>query len=163
TLYPNDNFTVWSYLKNGQPALCITSSDLSQPSGLSLRLMNFSLDIPYITFTYNGQVMTVNGYYPDPNDSLSGAGASENLAIGVPATHLAYIGGNQFGSFPLQVNKSDAGPPPFVPGTPLISVKQLQYADFPANSVYTVALVGQVDTMYTKTAIDTLLIVKHFK
>ncbi|MBN9382702.1 MAG: DUF4397 domain-containing protein [Chitinophagaceae bacterium] len=164
---PNDNFTVWSYVKNGQPALSITASDLSTPNGLTVRFMNFSLNVPYITFTYNGQVLPVSNpsnqatYYPDINDTTSAAGASQNLAIGVPATHLPYSG---IGQFPLQVNKSDAGPPPFVPGIPLISVRPLQAGDFTAQSVYTVALTGFVDTTLGENpAIDTLLIVKHFK
>lgn len=167
TINPNDNFTVWSYMKNGKPALSITASDLSQPNGLVLRFMNFSLNVPYITITSNGQVLPVsNGnvtYYPDPTDSTSGAGATENLAIGVPATHLPYTYLGQ-SYFPLQVNKSDAGPPPFVPGIPLISVKQLQLSSFDPLSVYTVALTGNIDTTYTGSSpVDTLLIVKHFK
>lgn len=170
TIYPNDNWTVWAYKKNGEPALSLTASDLSSPNGLTLRLMNFSVDIPYITFTSNGQVLPVAGsnntnYYPDINDSTSGADASENLAIGVPATHLPYVTGLNSFSMPLQVNKSDAGPPAFVPGIPLISVRPLQYADLPVQSVYTVALTGLVDTTFGagSAATDTLLIVKHFK
>jgi hypothetical protein len=169
TINPNDNWTVWSYMKNGKPALSVTASDLSNPNGLSMRLMNFSLDVPYITYTYNGQVLPVlynsDGqyftYYPDINDTTSGAGASENLAIGVPAMHLPYV----TPTLPLQVNKSDAGPPPFVPGVPLISVRQLQSSDITLQGVYTVALTGFVDTTLGvgMTATDTLLIVKHFK
>ena len=183
TINPNDNLTIWSYVKNGKPLLSITASDLSAPNGLTMRFMNFSTDVPYITYTYNGQVLPVsdpvtqNTWYPDINDTTSGAGASENLAIGVPATHLPYIG---LRSFPLQVNRSDAGPPPFVPGIPLFSVRPLQQADFAVNNalyapgnpaftngelgVYTVALTGYVDTTLREgAAIDTLLIVKHFK
>ncbi|HEV2483558.1 MAG TPA: DUF4397 domain-containing protein [Puia sp.] len=186
---PDDNFTIWAYVKDGQPALAISYNDLTNPNaGQKLRFMNCSVDIPYITVTQNGQLLQVynpssKGYYtPDINDTTSAADATENLAQGVPATHEPFtliITGQSGPEYPLSINQSDAGPPPFVPGVTLPSVKQLLLSDFifkpslyqPGSliyargepGVYTVALTGSVKSAESGAPQpDTLLIVKHF-
>jgi hypothetical protein len=190
TLNPDDNFTVWAYVKGGQPALAVSFNDLTNPNaGQKIRFMNCSVNLPYITFTHNGQLLPVynpssgNYFYPDINDTASAADATQNLAQGVPANHQPYTlipylnrGGP---TYPMVVNQSDAGPPPFVPGVTLPSVKPLSGSDFVFNpslyqpgspfltvgepGVYTVALTGAVDTTVSgHPHPDTLLIVKHF-
>lgn len=186
TLNPDDNFTIWAYVKNGQPNLTISFNDLTNPNaGQKLRFMNCSVNVPYITFTHGGQLIQVYNpstqsyFYPDINDTTSAADATENLAQGVPASHqpftlISYSGNGP--SYPIAVNQSNAGPPPFVPGVTLPSVKQLSASDFIFNSslypsgngilaagVFTVALTGTVDTEVSgHPRPDTLLIVKHF-
>lgn len=194
TINPDDNFTAWAYVKNGQPALAISSNDLTNPNaGQKVRFMNCSVNLPYITMTHNGQLIPVinpstgSFFYPDINDTTSAADATQNLARGVPATHQPFtllIGSTAAApgtttSYPIVVNQSDAGPPPFVPGITLPSVKPLYSSDFIFNpssyqpgslipftgeqGVYTVALTGFVDnTVSGHPRPDTLLIVKHF-
>ena len=190
TINPDDNFTVWAYVKDGQPSLAISYNDLTNPNlGQKLRFMNCSVNIPYITFTNNGQLLkeynpSNRSYFtPDINDTTSGADAAENLALGVPATHqpftLVPYSSNGGPTYPIVVNQSDAGPPPFVPGVTLPAVRPLLASDFVFNAslypmgssipvvgepgVYTVALTGTVDTTVSgQPRPDTLLIVKHF-
>jgi Domain of unknown function (DUF4397) len=197
SITPDDNFTIWAYVKDGQPVLAISANDLTNPNmGQKIRFMNCSVNVPYITFTNNGQLLQVYNpssetyYIPDINDSTSGADAAENLARGVPATHEPYllinsINGNSPNLYPIVVNQSDAGPPPFVPGVTLPAVKALTAGDFIFNpslyqhpslipppsrvpaagepGVYTVVLTGAVDTTVGgQPSTDTLLIVKHF-
>lgn len=201
TLNPNDNLTVWAYVKDGQPNLAISFNDLSSPNaGQKVRFMNCSVNVPYITFTLSGQLLQVlnpstgNYYTPDINDTTSGADAAQNLARGVSANHQPFtvFGLNGGPGYPIVVNRSDAGPPPFVPGVTLPSVRPLSGSDFvfnpswyrpgnlpfgdnPTNplqqylppsiqpGVYSVALTGLVDTTVSgHPHPDTLLIVKHF-
>lgn len=187
TIYPGDNYTVCAYPKNGQPALALVFNELTNPNqGQKIRFLNVSGNVPFITFMPFNQFGPIVLTYPgDGNDTISASNATQNLAQGIPVTHLPYA---EFtpaspSSQPpwfANVYQSSVGPPPIVPGTRLVAVKSLQAGDFVANSslylpgdailrvgeqgVYTAALTGSVDTAYHGTAsMDTLLIVKHFK
>jgi hypothetical protein len=150
-LYPNDNISIWGYVKNGEPMLVYAANDLSNPNvGQQVRFLNLSTDIPYVTFTSDGGLFTwydqtnKTYVYPDYGDTTSDASASQNLPEGVSITHMPYIvflpnAQSNFGAlyspplYPIRVYQSDIGPPAVIPGAPLNTVGILNANDFVAN------------------------------
>ncbi len=141
-LFPYDNISVFAYLKNGKPSLCISPQNFDSIRStflkLQIRFLNLSTDIPSITYELENQL------FPDPktnlvpnyNDSSSSARATQNLLQGYVATHLPYVYidiGSNFQSYGINVYQSDPNPPVIIPGILLNTIQPLDSSNFIAN------------------------------
>jgi hypothetical protein len=203
TLYPFDNYTIWVYpMTEGKPALLFVSNDMTgsiytsnyRPGGsetaiddgtngtphretynpaLESRFLNLSTDVPYLTFTADGQMLPTMG---PQADTLRDPSAYANLMPGVLPVYnpdiiysvghyvrfyTASQNGGELGTVPalIRAYQSVPGPLPQLPGTwlpgiPPLDLQKAMVAN-PAlysagqapnaeSGVYTMALVGKV-------------------
>ncbi|MGN7821411.1 hypothetical protein ACTJJB_14865 [Chitinophaga sp. 22536] len=177
SLIPGDNNTIWVYEKNGKAAISIVANNLSNSfySGATedgsysttkiefpswIRFMNFCPDLPEATFTTDdGQVL---------GTTLAG----QRLQLGVPMVKNPYVmlDANFYQSVLAYASAENV-----IPGNWLREVTPLRSRDFIARpelypagrspisetGVYTVALIGNLNTSKPGSEKARMIIIKH--
>lgn len=177
SLLPGDNSTIWVYEKNGKAAMSIVANNLSNSfySGATedgsysiakiefpswIRFMNFCPDLPEATFT------------TDDGQLLGSSMAAQQLQLGVPVVKNPYVmlDANFYQSVLAYASKENV-----IPGNWLREVAPLRSRDFIARpelypagqsplsetGVYTVALIGNLNTSKPGTEKARMIIIKH--
>ncbi|MBC9911871.1 DUF4397 domain-containing protein [Chitinophaga varians] len=181
SLQPGDNSTVWIYEnKDGRAAVSIVANNLSNSfyTGATedgsyavrkiefpswIRFMNFCPDLPEATFTTDDGQLFSNG---------SDLGASQRLQLGIPYTRNPYVmlEANFYNSIMVYASKQNV-----IPGNWLREVTTVHSKDFIArpelypsgwspiseSGVYTVALVGNLNTSKPGSEKARMVIIKH--
>ncbi|SJZ62329.1 hypothetical protein SAMN04488128_101954 [Chitinophaga eiseniae] len=177
SLLPGDNSTIWIYEKAGKAAISVVPNNLSnsfytgatEDGSYSLakiefpswiRFMNFCADAPEVTFTTDDGQMLGNGV------------ASQRLQLGIPLVKNPYamLDANFYNSVLAYASKQEV-----VPGNWLRQVTPLRSRDFIAQpelypagqsplseaGVYTVALIGRLNTSKPGSEKARMIIIKH--
>ncbi|NML42053.1 DUF4397 domain-containing protein [Chitinophaga sp. G-6-1-13] len=177
SLLPGDNSTLWIYEKDGKAAISVVANNLSNTfyNGATedgsysttkiefpswIRFMNFCPDLPEATFT------------TDDGQMLGNSNAGQRLQLGIPLVKNPYVmlDANFYQSVLAYASKENV-----IPGNWLRDVTPLRSRDFIARpelypagqspiseaGVYTVALVGNLNTSKPGSEKARMIIIKH--